>query len=156
MVTTQCGSAEQVRLKRAGKPYSTIFKQREAKLTQTSKPITPEEALKNKVNVIPSFVLEAFNTLLTQRFNGVGHVVIEQGELIKLAMDIGHKEKSLPDGCSAQTFFDEHWLDIETIYRDVGWKVIYDKPGFNESYEACWKFSKDKRAEELDRQLTQY
>lgn len=39
-----------------------------------------------------------------------------------------------------QEIFDNGWLDIETVYEDSGWSVEYDKPGYNESYEASWTF----------------
>lgn len=31
---------------------------------------------------------------------------------------------------------DHGWLDLEDIYRDEGWTVEYDSPGYNETYEA--------------------
>lgn len=38
--------------------------------------------------------------------------------------------------------FDNHWLDIEDIYREQGWKVKYDKPGYNEeSFKPYFEFS---------------
>ena len=30
--------------------------------------------------------------------------------------------------------------DIEDIFREAGWKVTYDKPAYNESYDAYFKF----------------
>lgn len=35
-------------------------------------------------------------------------------------------------------------LDVEQAYREYGWNVKYDKPGFNESYESFFIFKKPK------------
>ena len=44
-------------------------------------------------------------------------------------------------GLKRQDIFDNHWLDVEDLYRKNGWKVDYDKPGYNESYNAYFVFS---------------
>lgn len=41
-----------------------------------------------------------------------------------------------------QEIFDNCWLDVEDIFEEVGWKVVYDKPGYNESYPANFEFTK--------------
>ena len=38
--------------------------------------------------------------------------------------------------------FSNHWLDVEDIYRKQGWKVVYDSPGYDESYDAYYEFRK--------------
>ncbi len=43
---------------------------------------------------------------------------------------------------TSQQIFDNHWLDIEDLYRKVGWKVKYDKPAYCESYDASFEFTK--------------
>jgi hypothetical protein len=37
--------------------------------------------------------------------------------------------------------FHRGWLDVEDAYRAEGWTVVYDKPGYNESYAASFTFS---------------
>ena len=37
--------------------------------------------------------------------------------------------------------FSNHWLDVEDIYREQGWNVEYDKPTYNETYDAYFVFS---------------
>jgi hypothetical protein len=34
------------------------------------------------------------------------------------------------------------WLNFEAIYEEAGWKVVYDKPGYNETYDANFTFTK--------------
>lgn len=107
------------------------------------RPFSPDQALANKKEAIPPFVIEAVNTLLTKKFNGVS-CSITQKEVIELAEQIALTNKTMPDWASPQSFFDEHWLDFEPIFREVGWKVEYDKPGWDETYEPFWKFERSK------------
>ena len=100
----------------------------------------PDEALAHKDNLIPSFVIEAVNTLLAQRFNGSNYCTIKQDEVIDLAMKIGSDAGTMPPGSGRFSFFDNRWLDFEPLYEKSGWKIEYDKPGFNESYSAFWRF----------------
>ena len=48
---------------------------------------------------------------------------------------------------SADKICEEGWLDVEDVYRKAGWEVIYDAPGYNESfYEPSFEFRiKNKR-----------
>lgn len=39
-----------------------------------------------------------------------------------------------------QQVYDNKWLDFEPLYRKVGWKVEYYKPGFIEAGKAFWRF----------------
>ena len=107
------------------------------------RPFTPDEVLANKREVIPAFVIEAVNTLLTKRFSGTS-CTIRQKELIELAEKIGMDQGTIPDWATRQTFFDEHWLDFEPIFKAAGWNVVYDKPGWDETYEPFWKFERSK------------
>ena len=36
--------------------------------------------------------------------------------------------------------FEKHWLDFEDIYRKAGWFVNFDKPAYNETYDAFFEF----------------
>ena len=38
--------------------------------------------------------------------------------------------------------FRNHYLDIEPVYEEVGWNIIYDKPGYCESGEPTFTFTK--------------
>lgn len=100
-----------------------------------TKAFSPTEALTAKASLIPDFVIEAVNKLLAMRFDG-GPCVIRQDEVIAIATQIGARASSL----DRSHFFTNHWLDFEPIYQARGWKVTYDKPGYNESYEPSWSF----------------
>lgn len=97
------------------------------------KPITPAEVTSAKLSKIPDEVIKAFNDLIVTEWDGYCSV-IRQDEIIAL-VTARLKVKR-------QTVFDNKWLDVEDIFRQAGWKVEYDKPGYNETYEATFTFSK--------------
>ena len=100
-----------------------------------TKPITPDEADKLKVLVFPSAVIEAWNELIIKSWNG-RQAVVMQDDALRLIVD---RMK-----CSRERVFDQRWLDIEQVYREAGWTIEYDKPGYNETYAASFKFTKSK------------
>ena len=107
------------------------------------RPFTPDEVLTQKKFILPEFIIRAVNEFLAKRFDGHSCTVF-QNEFIERAEAIGRMTNTLPDWASRQSFFDENWLDFEPAYREQGWKVYYDKPGYNENYEASWKFERAK------------
>ncbi len=95
------------------------------------KPISPEGFVDQKNKSIPEKVIEVVNKLLTLSSTSK-HIVILQKDIISELIKNGFDEDEI---------FKNHWLDFESLYRDAGWNVEYDKPGFNESYEARFIFS---------------
>jgi len=101
----------------------------------TVKPIRPSEVQNRKNETIPDVVIEAFNELIVKGLNASGtHSTVKQSEAVALI----HSKDSTLSG----TLVDNGWLDVEDLYRCAGWEVEYDKPGYNESYPATFKFSK--------------
>lgn len=98
------------------------------------KPITPQEALANVEKAFPAFVFEAVNNCINRHFFGKESFTIKQDEIVDEIL------KLAPEGTTRQEIFDRHWLDFENAYRKVGWAVHYDKPGYNESYDAFFEF----------------
>ena len=98
----------------------------------TVKAMSPHEVLTSRKKAIPEDVFEVFNELIALKFNGSYAYVGQDSVLAAL------KKR----GYARSTIFEKHWLDVEDIYREKGWKVFYDKPGYCESYEATFKFSK--------------
>ena len=103
------------------------------------KPISPEEAKHAKQDVIPQAVIAVVNKLLKERFNGRSARLM-QAEVLHEALACMRADGA---SVSEDDFFDRHWLDFEQLYRDAGWKVVYDQPAYNESYEASWRFEKE-------------
>lgn len=96
-------------------------------------PITPTEAEGQKITLIPEAVLEIFNEMIAENFqNGVAR--FNQSEIVSRI--------SARTGVRPNEIFKNHWLDVEKVYTAFGWNVVYDKPGFNESYPATFTFEK--------------
>jgi hypothetical protein len=97
-------------------------------------PITPETAVAHKASRLPSEVIEVFNDLIADRFDGQS-AQFRQEEAVEAIVARG----VVPD---RKAVFDRHWLDVEPVYRAAGWHVTYDKPGFNETYAATFTFTR--------------
>lgn len=106
-------------------------------------PITPIKALQAKQESIPDFVIEAFNELIIKGMNTSGSVCIKQKDVVAL---ITSKQQ-----ISSNAIYSSGWLDVENIYRSAGWNVEYDSPGYNESYDATFTFSKNNSAINITR-----
>lgn len=100
------------------------------------KPITPQEITKTKKNSIPPEVIEAFNELIVQNYNGWSSKVIQEDVVNRIIKKVG---------ILRQEVFDKNYLEIDDIFRKAGWKVTYDKPGYNETYKAYWVFEAPSR-----------
>ena len=93
---------------------------------RVSGPISPKQAQSGAA--IPEVVFDVLNALLSK-----GATVITQKEVVRLLV---------AKGVSRHKIFEEHYLDFEGAYRKKGWEVYYDKPGYNETYDAYWRFSR--------------
>jgi len=100
------------------------------------KPITPEEALREKETSLPNFVIEAFNKAIVEKYSQ-GTSTVLQDRVIEIM-------RSLSPGLLKTEIFEKNYLDVETVYRKNGWDVEYDKPGFDENYEPRFIFKAKK------------
>lgn len=94
-------------------------------------PMSPAEAMEAQTQQIPEEVYVAFNSLISRRIMN-GRATVHQNEVLAQLESQGMNRREI---------FNNHWLDVENSYRDLGWKVEYDKPGYNETYEAFFVFS---------------
>ena len=98
-----------------------------------TKPITPAEVGKHQATIIPAVVFEVVNTLIASNFMN-GSATVKQDSIVDgilIASDITRNE-----------IFQKGYLNFEEAYREAGWEVEYDKPGYNESYSAYFEFTK--------------
>lgn len=95
------------------------------------RPIKPSEVASEKARIFPDAVFESFNELISQKFTG-GSVMIKQSDIVALMEKKGLKCKEI---------FDNSWLNVEEAYRAAGWKVVYDRPAYDESYPPTFTFS---------------
>jgi hypothetical protein len=95
-------------------------------------PITPQEVQLKRKKVFPKEIIDVFNSFIILNWNGQKSVVKQSSIInyIKAKMDITDEE-----------IFDKHYLDIEEIYKEVGWVVEYNKPTWDETFEAYFVFT---------------
>ena len=106
---------------------------RETPSKKRIKPISPKEASSLKRERIPDYVIEAFNEMIAKKATS-GTVSFKQKDVVDLIL------KKAPEGTTSSFLFENHFLDVEPIFIDAGWRVEYDKPGYNESYEPTFTF----------------
>jgi hypothetical protein len=75
-------------------------------------------------------VFDAFNTEIAKHFAG-GSATVRQETVVMRLVEGGMQRREI---------YDAGWLNVEEAYRDAGWKVTYDKPGYNETGEARFTF----------------
>ncbi len=100
-----------------------------------TQPIRPDEVSGKHQSTIPNIVIETFNEMIVKNFSGGGARIIQDDILAVLASK----------GLSSADIFNNRWLDVEDLYRKNGWRVEYDKPGFNEFYSANFTFTKKRK-----------
>lgn len=93
-------------------------------------PMSPAEAMELQVQQIPDEVFIAFNALIAQDLSN-GRATVKQNDVVA---------RLEGQGMNRREIYDRHWLDVEDSYRALGWKVLYDKPGYNETYDAFFEF----------------
>lgn len=113
--------------------FDAAFETSNGSKTMTVKPFTPHDAKLSKAHDLPDEVIMAVNELLSP-FSDDLRIVLRQRDVIERI------QQKLP-GISRKTIFDLHMLDFESVYCKAGWKVTYDKPGYNESYEPTFIFT---------------
>jgi hypothetical protein len=94
------------------------------------KPIKPGEVAKKKQDDFPDAAFEAFNEMIAEHYYG------------KVAT---FKQKDVEDlmvkkGLGRNDIYKKGWMDIEDVYTKAGWDVDYDRPGYNETYDATFTF----------------
>lgn len=113
------------------------------------RPIKPSQVSKKKTSNIPDFVIETFNEFIVNNWSGTS-ARIDQDSIVdaivtkmQIASTSGlDEENESNSGKFRNLIFKDHCLDVEDYFREAGWKVYYDKPGYCESYSAYFIFSK--------------
>ena len=96
------------------------------------RPFSPEEVRAKRLDSIPSIIFETINAMICEKFDGKSATLKQE--------DIQNRVCNEDSGLTRREIFDKHYLDIEPFYQEQGWKVEYDKPGYNESTTATFTF----------------
>jgi hypothetical protein len=103
------------------------------------KPISIQEVDEAKGKSFPDFVIEAFNNMIVENWNGSSSKINQEDvmvEILRLAND------NTPSTTTRSQVLNNGWLDVENTYRREGWVVKYDRPLGGESYHAYFIFSR--------------
>lgn len=95
------------------------------------KPISPNQI--EVFNLIPDNVIFAFNELISKNFDGTTSKVNQSDVLDKIQYLMN---------CERKTIFENNWINIDNMYKKAGWNVTYNKPSYDENFEAHWIFRK--------------
>jgi len=106
-----------------------------------TKPIKPGEVSALKKEMLPGYVMEAFNQCIAVGYDGHSAKVY-QGEVVARILTLAGLAGD--NDLTRDDVYERGYLDVEPIYRAEGWDVHYNKPGYNESYEASFLFESKK------------
>lgn len=95
-------------------------------------PISPADVVAHKTETIPEVVFEVVNALIAQNWNGTSARVL-QGDVV------GEILERMPS-FTREEIFALGYLNFEESYRAAGWLVVYDKPGYYQTYQAYFMF----------------
>lgn len=104
-------------------------------------PIRPSEVAELRAKMIPEEVFASFNELIGKSYDGK-HACVLQDDVVALILE---KMKKAGREIDRQEIFDNHWLDVEDIYRKAGWRVDFDRSGIGEAYAAKFDFTRKGR-----------
>ncbi|MCL4384491.1 hypothetical protein M1116_03485 [Patescibacteria group bacterium] len=100
-------------------------------------PISPEQVAELKAGSVPQEVFDAFNDLILEKINE-GHASFTLKEVVARMTSKGLDEKDI---------FNKGWLNIEPAYRKKGWKVGFERPAPDETYDSYFTFDLPKKAD---------
>jgi hypothetical protein len=98
------------------------------------KPLTPQEVSTQTENEFPEWVIIGVNNSIKKNFRGKDEFTIKQKDILNEILSIA------PKGTTKEIIYEKRYLDFEKMYKKFGWKIIYDKPGYNETYEPFFIF----------------
>lgn len=104
------------------------------------KPVNPQEALALKQNLMPDYVIEAFNEVIAEKLDAYMRSQFTQKEVVARILSKAPKDAEGDPMISSAEIYRGKWLDVEQLYIQQGWVVRYDKPAYNESYDAFFVF----------------
>ena len=84
--------------------------------------------------------IEAFNELIQNNWHNDSATILQKDAENRILEKILIKYNSDHESYYRDLMYKTHQLDVEDLYRKQGFKVEFDKPGFNESYAPHYIF----------------
>lgn len=98
------------------------------------KPISPMEATQVARAAIPDEVIAAFNELIVEKLSGKSARITQDEAMDRILTKLPRLNRN--------DIFEKHYMDVEPLFRNAGWKVEYDSPAYCETYKAYYVFTK--------------
>lgn len=95
--------------------------------------ISPDDIAIKKAEVLPDQVVEIFNKVIAENWNGHKSYFKVKEILPRLANALD---------CSSDFIFEKHYLDVEDVYKQKGWTVRYEQPCIGDTFDAFFEFTK--------------
>lgn len=97
-----------------------------------SGPIKPQDVTKRKAELFPQEVFKVFNDLIASNWDGQSSKFKKDEALTRIMSALNLTKNEV---------YARNYLDVEDVYGEAGWDVFYDKPGYNENYDATYTFT---------------
>jgi hypothetical protein len=101
-------------------------------------PLKPDEVRPLQRAAMPEYVFSAVNELLVEKLRGYSVTLLQSVVADRILAHAAAAGVEL----TRQQAYDRGYLDFEDAYREAGWDVVYDRPGYNETYEANFTFKR--------------
>lgn len=100
-------------------------------VTNTSQPLDPKCLVKTKAFEIPSIIISITNKLIDENWDG-HQSKVWQSELLSRIQHM--------TGIDREDILRNSWLNLESVYRRVGYDVNYIAPAWGEKGDAYFEF----------------
>jgi len=110
----------------------------------TGRPIQVSEIDHLAGALTPSYVIDAANELIVEKWNGISSR-FTLTELVDRSMSLYAKtvvSGTINASSKRAELSSKNAFDIEPMFRQQGWKVKYDSPDYTESWPAYYTFTK--------------
>lgn len=98
------------------------------------KPISPSEIQYG----IPEPVIETFNQMIQEKWNGKSVTIKQKDAMPRVIAAFAKRGETI----TSHKLYDMNWMDVEGPFQKAGWKVRYESPDRDESFDSYWTFSK--------------
>ena len=105
-----------------------------------TKPISPIDASQLRNVAIPDEVIQAINSLIVKNLRGRGMRISSKFKAVDLIDLTLANFKAAGKYVTSQELYDNGWMGFEDLYQTQGWKITYDRPGYNENYDSTYEF----------------
>ena len=98
-------------------------------------PLTPQEAVEQKLSDVPTKVLQCWNKIIKANLNKTSSSVTSRFTLDELAKMISSEMV-----CSYDTAKSNGWFDLEPLFIQSGWKVKFHKASYADDFDSYFYF----------------